>query len=359
MKEKKEVIILKPNTLRSKHSPALSLNEQRILFYSIYKIQTSATSVTFTKTELSERFGVDFGSFKDVSKYLIKLRSFGMDTINEKTDKIEIVNAFSELSYDNGVFTFKFNQNFLPTINKQKRFLQYAMSGIENFKVRYSIYLYDFLKDYMWGEISVKKDISLTEFRSIFKLEKNKYTENKNFKLRVWQPAMEEINKYTNYKINITTKGKGNAMRFSIYRVVNEDLSQKPEMVAPEFVCGLGKNLIDSGCRECMRINKCPFAVDNSFYLSLKSAYPESPSFVLSSFMEDILWSNRYYSLTERIKNNCASSIELAYYNRAIDTYKRYNDALALDREFSIEEAINSEREFHRSRIASYDEDYR
>ena len=93
----REIITVKPNTLHSKNAKQLSINEQRIMFYSIYKIQHSQNTVSFTKQELKEAFGVDFGSYKEVYKYLTSLRSFGIDVESEKDDRLLFVNAFTTL----------------------------------------------------------------------------------------------------------------------------------------------------------------------------------------------------------------------------------------------------------------------
>lgn len=354
--KKKEVIILKPNTLRSKNSSPLKINEQRILFYSIYKIQKSSTSVSFTKAELEERFGINFGTFKDISKYLSNLRNFGMDVMNEETNQIILTNAFSQLVYDNGLFLFRFNENFLPSIDRQKRFLQFGMAGISSFKCRYTIYLYDYLKDMMWGDITVKKNLSLGEFRDIFKLDPKKHTANKNFRTRVWYPAMEEINEYTDYQISIKAEGRGNTMRFSIYRLVNEDFTAKDSVSnGYEFKCSLGKNLIDFQCSQCMKINKCPYGVDDEFY----RANPDRPvSYRLRFFMENTLFVNKYYSLETRINNKCASHLELGYYNMLMEIERESRIYSGdYDTPISVEEALQRERKAFKEHIIDVKED--
>ena len=106
----KEVITLRPNTLHSPSAKQLSMNAQRILFYSIYSTQHNHDTVSFTKTELNEAFGVDFGSYKEIKNYLSSLRSFGIDIEQEGSERLMFINAFSYLIYNNGLFEFKFNE---------------------------------------------------------------------------------------------------------------------------------------------------------------------------------------------------------------------------------------------------------
>lgn len=350
-KKKQEIITLKPNTLRSPNANLLNINEQRILFFSIFKIQTNASSVSFTKAELEATFNVDFGSFKEIKTYMNSLRTFGMDIIEENSQKVIIVNAFSRLEYRNGLFSFKFNEDFLPQIDNQKRFLQYGMKSIEKFKCRYSIYLYDYLKDNMWGNISIKKNLSLTEFRAIFKIGK-KYERNSNFESRVWRPALDEINMYTDYTINIVTKGNGKRITYTLQRIENEDLSKPVDVIdlsgESSFTCQLGKNMINFDCRNCMKINLCPYEVELNA-INWNSYYDESMYRKLSYFMMDTFWSNKYYSLKNRIDNKVASPQEISYYNLVIKQAKELNAMLPDDMKQStldIENEIKQAKKF-------------
>lgn len=348
-KKKQEIITLKPNTLRSPNSNLLNINEQRILFFSIFKIQTNASSVSFTKAELESTFNVDFGSFKEIKTYMNNLRSFGMDIVDEDTQKVIIVNAFSRLEYRNGLFNFKFNEDFLPQVNSQKRFLQYGMKSIEKFKCRYTVYLYDYLKDNMWGNISLKKNLSKTEFRSIFKIQ-NKYDRNSNFESRVWRPALEEINKYTDYTVSIIPKGTGDRITYTVQRIENEDLSKPIEIAFDnsEFTCQLGKNMIDTRCGDCMKINLCPFKVDLN-EMNWDSQYDDNMYLKLSYFMKYTFWDNRYYSLKNRISNKVASENEKIYYNMVIQKAERLHKMIHPDqKEFTldIEKEIQEAKQF-------------
>ena len=264
----REIITVKPNTLHSKNAKQLSINEQRILFYSIYKIQHSQNTVSFTKQELKEAFGVDFGSYKEVYKYLTSLRSFGIDVESEKDDRLLFVNAFTTLYYDQGIFEFKFSEEFLPVVGDQKRFLQLGMQSVEQFKSHYSSYLYQWLKGNMWGSRRVVENIGLAEFKAIFKLD----------------------------EIKIVTKGRGEAIRYTIIRIQNEDLAkQQAELKKGEsgqkFECKLGLVSISGACSKCLRINKCPMHVSGKAWAMI----PESDTDTLMGlecFLYYTFWDN-------------------------------------------------------------------
>lgn len=350
MAKKSEVITVRPNTLTSQSAQSLGINEQRILFYSIFKIQENTNTVSFTKSEMEERFDVDLGSYKDIKKYLLELRSFGTDIQDEKSEKITVINAFSHLTYDNGLFSFRFNKEFLPAINKQKRFLLFGMKSIDKFRSKYSVYLYNFLKDRMFGDISSIRNIGLSEFKAIFKLEDDVYKgRNANFKARVWQPAMEEVNLYSDYHIEILTKGRGDNITYTIIRTENEDLSGGKKN--KEFVCGLGKEIVDIGCHDCMKINKCPFPVKEI------GSYPWDKDNItmneLYDFMSFQLWNNPHYSVYKRVKNHTNSELETIYYN-----YVLAQSNMDKITEENIENLFNEDRDRYENRFVYAQEDF-
>lgn len=348
----REIITVKPNTLHSKNAKQLSINEQRILFYSIYKIQHSQNTVSFTKQELKEAFGVDFGSYKEVYKYLTSLRSFGIDVESEKDDRLLFVNAFTTLYYDQGIFEFKFSEEFLPVVGDQKRFLQLGMQSVEQFKSHYSSYLYQWLKGNMWGIRRVVENIGLAEFKAIFKLEPSSYKgDNSHFRSRVWAPAVKEINNYTNYEIKIVAKGRGEAIRYTIIRIQNEDLAkQQAELKKGEsgqkFECKLGLVSISGACSKCLRINKCPMHVSGKAWAMI----PESDTDTLMGlecFLYYTFWDNENYDLITRIKNGVACQEELDYYSWIKDVCNIDEDENAVDENEMRKHIAESRKDFY------------
>ena len=323
--EKNEIITLKPNSLRSESAAQLNIQQQRVLFYAIYKAQTDKNSVSFTKKEIEQRFDADFGSFKNLTEVCTTLRMFGIDTIDESSDKIIAMNAFEYISYNQGIFKFKFSQSFLPALNEQKQFLQLAMKSIEKFSSKYSVYLYDFLKANMYKDRNVIENIAIADFKKIFKLDADEYKgRSNNFKKRVWEPAVKEVNEFTDYTVDISSKGRGLNTTFTIIRYENEDLSKKSSKAKKEasdaFECKLGKNLVDDKCSKCMRINKCVFEVDDSAWNKLPVDLWMTPS-GYRFFMNNTLWTNPYYDIVERVKNNVAQNDELNYYRTVLEEY--------------------------------------
>lgn len=343
----REVITLRPNTLHSPSAKPLSINEQRILFYSIWKIQHNQKSVSFTKGELKEAFGVDFGSYKEIKNYMTSLRSYGIDIENEKTGRILFVNSFTALMYNNGVFEFRFSPEFLPVIGAQKRFLQLGMHSIEKFKSRYSVYFYQWLKDNMWGPRRIVANLGLQEFKDIFKLEPDAYKgQNSNFRKRVWQTAVDEINLYTDYEIRVETKGRGDLIRYTVNRLQNEDLSKKKEVTVIEnkqiFECKLGLVTISPACSQCMRINKCPLNISPEAWMYVPRDEAESIN-GLRLFQKYTFWDNPYYDLETRIRNKVVSEDEQVYYNYIVKQEKEISE-YSTDKPRSIKEALENDK---------------
>ena len=317
--KKEETIQIRPETYRkSKYSVNIDLKEQRILNYAIYKKQSNKDSVSFTLQELNAFYKVDFGSARKISHYITALRNFGFVFMDEENEEIVAMNAFSLLHYKEGVFTFKFTDVFLPAVNKTKRYLQLGFAGIQNFRCRFSLYLYNWLKDNMFGNITVKENISLETFRNIFLLEETQYKNNGNFKLRVWEPAMQEINKFTGYRINIVAHGRGPTMRFTIYRLEDEIVEWKKERPKKEFKCYMDKSNIDFGCTQCERVNQCPLKLKISpIYTSIQNV-EELSNFEMNQIMNDYFFMNPKYNLYLRINNGIATDLERRYYDHIL-----------------------------------------
>lgn len=299
-----KVIIVRPKFLHSKNSAPLALVEQRILMYAIWKVQRNNKVVSFTKAELEDFIKVDLGNLKAMVKSISILRGFGMEIFDEANEHYISINAFESLDYNKGLFTFKFTNSFLPQVSRQKeRFLQFGLNAIAQFKSKYTLYLYDYLKDCMWGPINKKENIDLQTFRDIFRLEKEEYLSNTNFKTRCWQVAMNEINEKTLYSIEIVSKGRGDNTNFSIYMYQDENFKKINE--ASKFECKLGKVIINDGCANCMFVNKCPAPFDYG-----KAESIDDVQDVLRAFM----LKNSEYSLAKRIQNNVADEFEQKYW---------------------------------------------
>lgn len=360
-KNNNEIIIVQPNTIRSEGAKQLNLLQQRVLFYSMLKIQKNKTTSTFSKKEIEDKFGVDFGSNDKIKKIIEPLVTFNTTLDLNNSGDFVMIPAFQRLEFKQGVFTFKFNQDFLPQLNNQKKFLQYAMESIGKFKCKYTVYLYDFLKENMFRDITVIADIGLEDFKKIFKyVDKEKINpdgtvvkpRNSNFKARCWAPALEEINKYTDYKIEITTRGRGDAVTFTVHRLQNEDLSKKTKTKRDqkEFECGLSKNLLDYNCGKCLRINQCPFEI-------LDTAWNYIPTdfwFTLEGyrfFMNHTFWNNQYYDIMERMRLGLASQLEKDYYEMVVIKYEDEHPGEEIEQDIDRRTAMKLKQTFNSEKL--------
>lgn len=338
------VIKIRPETFRTPSAKILDINEQRILFYAILSIQQNDSTVYFSKTELEEMFNYQIGGYSRIEGMLRNLRTYGFEYVDEKTEKIVLINAFSVLQYDRGIFKFEFTQGFLPILDKQKQFLQFAMNSIQSFKCKYSIYLYDYLKYSMWGKIT-QRTLTLDEFRNLFKLNDNQYTRNADFARRVWQPALNEINKYTGYYIEIETKGIYKAMTFTINRIKNEDVGKAISLLNNyNFTCQLGKPYIDYACRDCMKINICPLEVKRG---SNEEFYNNQDDFICDN-MENIFYANPYYDYEIRQARGTLSDLEDDFVSIARTNYYLETNE---ETEADIKTILNFQREKYKKSI--------
>ena len=119
--------------------------------------------------------------------------------------------------------------------------------------------------------------------------------------------------------------------------------SKAKKDAADIFECKLGKNLVDDKCSKCMRINKCIFEVDDSAWNKLPVDLWMTPS-GYRFFMNNTLWTNPYYDIVERVKNNVAQNDELNYYRTVLEEYVKLHPEDEEDIMAQTQEAYNRQK---------------
>ena len=304
VKSEFQIVNVRSRFLRSKRATPLSLSEQRILMYAIYKFQRNS-HVQFLKSELEEFYGINFGAYNKIHNYIEHLTHYGMDLNDEANERFIFVNAFEYISYSKGLFKFKFTETYFPQIQLQKeRFLQLGLSGFKQFQSVYTLYLYEYLKDNLWGPITKKENIDLETFRSIFYLKDSEYSNNNaNFKLRCWGVAMREINEKTAYKIEIVSKGRGKHIQYNIRRIIDENFKKLNN--ASKFECKFGKPTITEQCSKCLYINRCNNKLDYAGSTTVGECF---------DVIRDITLKCPNYSLEARVKEGVCDEAEEKYW---------------------------------------------
>lgn len=115
---------------------------------------------------------------------------------------------FEYIRYIPGTATIK--MKFSPVLepyllNIKETYTKYRLGYVIHFKSEYSFRFYEIMKQY---EAIGERTITIEEIRELLMLENDKYAKYSHLKARVIQKSIEEINKYSDIKINLEKEEK-------------------------------------------------------------------------------------------------------------------------------------------------------
>ena len=214
-------LVVKDNDLIQKARYNLTVNQQKIIAYLISKIKP--TDKDLQKYEISiqdfcELCGINkvyfYSEIKDIVDNL-DAKTFWVET-NEKIFKFRWFSEF-EIIKGSGKVNITLNSNIKKyLIDLRENFTRYELYNILALKGKYSIRLYEFFKSYSFMS---EKKIDIDSLKSILQAEH--YINYRDFRNRVLEKAIKEINEYTDLEVSYTTENKGKkiiALTFYIKR---------------------------------------------------------------------------------------------------------------------------------------------
>jgi plasmid replication initiation protein len=222
LSDNRQQLVVKSNDLIQRTRYDLSLQEQKIVLYVISKIKPTDEELqeySFTMRELCEMCGIEAigQNFENMWQSIVAL--------NEKTIEFEDnryrgnprwieMPIMDKLTRE---IRIRFHPLLRPyLIALHENFTQYELSSILIMRSRYSVRMYELLKSYAYlDEIT----FSLEELKE--KLQTTGYSDYKNFRVRVLEKAIEEINEHTDIRVEfkpIRTSRVITHLRFIIKR---------------------------------------------------------------------------------------------------------------------------------------------
>ncbi|MEJ8554643.1 replication initiation protein [Tepidibacter sp. Z1-5] len=224
--------IMTDNNLVVKHNALieakfdLNLNEQKIILYAVSKLDRTEEKFNILKIDLIEftnLLGTTNKRYDEVRKLVRELRKKEV-IINTKDDEL-ITGWLSSIQFRKrtGIIELEFSQKLIPYLLQLKKFYtKYELKNILFLKNKYSIRIYELLKQY---QSIGKREFNLEELKdNLGCLEK--FKEFRDFKRRVLDPAKKEINNLTdiNFEYEKLTRGrKVIGIKFSIdYKIDKE-----------------------------------------------------------------------------------------------------------------------------------------
>lgn len=202
----REMEVYKANDMIQKGRHELSLQEQRCVLYAISKIKPEDTvfqEYTFELSDFYKLCGLQGDSYTELKAILQGLsdRSWWA-TINDKGTE-SLVRWFSTLRTNkrSGKVTIEFHKDMMPYLleltKENQYYTHYQLKYILPMKSQYAIRLYELLKSYQRNNYEWFFDIE--QLRKQLNCEQ--YTDFYDLRRRVLEPAVAEINEYTDIKI--------------------------------------------------------------------------------------------------------------------------------------------------------------
>ena len=199
----------------------LNLTEQKIILYSVTKIDKNIDKFNLINLEVKEitkLIGTDndrYNEFRLIANGLMDKKIYFKDRPNLDVRWL----ASSEYVGD-GIIELEFSEKLIPyLLNLKKQFTRYQLKNIINFKNKHSLRIYELMKQY---QSIGKRNFNLEEFKQMLFLE-NQYERIYDFKRFVLDPVQKEINKYTDIKISYEETKKGRKITGFMFKIEAKD----------------------------------------------------------------------------------------------------------------------------------------
>lgn len=250
----KEKIIKSNALIEARYS--LGVLEQKTIIHAVSKLKKNERFVQFSIKEISEVMYSSGRRHSEIRKITNALMDSRLYFTNDEENRQLDVRWISSAEYFNGNIKLEFSDMLIPHLMSLKeRFTTYNIENIMVLSNKYSIRLYELLKQYQ--KIG-KRIISIENLKKIFILE-NKYKYFKDLEKRVIKKAVEEINEstdiYITYKKIIRTGKKIEKIEFIITKKETEEsiLDDKMEKFYSEI---LNKEYIEKTDLNSFNFNK-------------------------------------------------------------------------------------------------------
>lgn len=199
-------LVVKSNTLIQKSRYKLSAQEQKLLLYIISKIKPSDKefrTMVLSLKQVCKVCGITYNS-KNYINFRNSITSLSDKGFWISTGKKDIYCRWVHpicIDKEENTVEIRLDDNLLPyLIELRNNFTAYELENILLFSSKYSIRLYEILKSYSHiGRVSIDVD----ELKSLLGIPKEQYTEYKDFKKRVLNIALKEIQEFSDLWIEI------------------------------------------------------------------------------------------------------------------------------------------------------------
>ena len=201
----REMEVFKRNDMIQKGRHELTLQEQRCVLYAISKIKPDDTvfqEYTFELADFYRLCGLQKESYTELKAILIglKQKTWWVETAPDVESTVSWFNKV-RTNKKSGTVTVRFDDDMMPyllELSKQDAFYtHYQLKYVLPMKSQYAIRLYELLKSYQRNNFEWFFDIDTLRKQ----LNCEQYTDFYDLRRRVLEPAVAEINEFTDIKI--------------------------------------------------------------------------------------------------------------------------------------------------------------
>ena len=206
----------------------LSLVEQRLMLLAIVEAReiqdlTPDTPIEIKASSYREQYNTDsseaYKQLAEATKQLFN-RQFSYVDKYKGEDAITVSRWLNEATYINnkGTVVIYLNRNVISMISRlEANFTKYLLDQVSDFKSQYSIRLYELLIKYK--DIGNSKKYTIEEIRSLLGIGVNEYKVLADFKKRVLDLAVKEINDKTDTTIKYEQFKEGRTISHILFKI--------------------------------------------------------------------------------------------------------------------------------------------
>ena len=236
----KNGLVVKDNALINA-SYNLELTEQRLIMLAIINARESGQGITAdSKLEIhasdyAKLFNVSLdASYKALREAVNNLfnRQFSYTAEYKRTGKIGVVRPrwVSRIFYvdDLALLEITFAPDVVPLVTRlEEHFTSYQAKQVAHLTSKYAVRLYELL--IAWREAGKVPPIEISEFRNRLGLLDDEYTAMHNFKKRVLEPSIQQINEHTDITVTYEQHKKGRVISGFSFKLKQKQQAKKIE----------------------------------------------------------------------------------------------------------------------------------
>ena len=218
MKNITDKIIVKRNEI-IKASYKLTPNEQAIILTTISKMDRDISDQISYELNIKELSNITntnekmaYKYFKEAAQRLYRrelmFQSHGSNKLSRWVQEIEYIDH-------QGVIRINFSKRIIPYLtNIKENFTAYNLSHVVKFKSCYGVRFYELIKQ--WANTKSELIISIKEIKGLLQLSSS-YNRMFNFKKKVIEPALKDINTFSDLHVVYDQKKTGRKVTHIIF----------------------------------------------------------------------------------------------------------------------------------------------